>query len=100
VIKALSDEGFQVTSAVSRNDEPTNAIVFGSKVNPEDAKRVAYVLIRAGVAIKAIYRSSRTSPLHGKDRRAAIQVLSDPLIRDRPALTVEEIRSQERFPIG
>lgn len=73
-------------------DLPTNSIVFGKNVNPEDAKLVAYTLIRAGVQINGIYYS-----LLGDAKKTVVQVVANREIIDKPPLTVEQIIKMKDF---
>ncbi len=73
---------------------PTNAIWFGSKVNIEDVKLVAYTLIRAGVQIKTI------KPFRGESANSwasLIQVGADGDYVDSSALRISEIRNTKKF---
>lgn len=92
VEEALRDFGFKLSiKSPIRPDLPTNNIAFGGKVAPEDAKLVAYTLIRAGIQIKALCRSSLTN------NELTIQAFGDDRLLDKPALTVEEINSSTDF---
>jgi hypothetical protein len=97
VVEALKGLEFQVE--VRDPDVPgnaTNTIVFGSNVSPEDAKLVAYALMRAGVEIKAIYKASgRDKPPIGLNE---IQILGDRAMERQKSLTVEEVRTSIEFP--
>ena len=59
------DLGFRLQYLVpggeAKNSLSTNAIWFGSNVNVEDVKLVAYTLIRAGIKIKTIKYSGQNS---------------------------------------
>jgi hypothetical protein len=54
VLGAIQDLGFKVKPIPPIGNMPTNAIWFGSKVDVEDVKLVAYTLVHAGVNIKDI----------------------------------------------
>ena len=99
VARVLNDFGFTVRTGNPLNQQQTNTIVYGSRVTPEDAKLVAYVLIRAGVSVKGIYRTNLPTSIGGLDRRAAIQILAYATIDKRPALTVESIHDATTFPL-
>jgi hypothetical protein len=73
-------------------DLPTNSIFFGKNVNPEDAKLVAYTLIRAGVEIKGIYYS-----LLGDAKKTVVQVVANREILNKPPLSVEQIKNMKNF---
>ena len=89
---ALREFGFNLrTNIPQRPDVPTNLIAFGTKVNPEDAKLVAYTLVRAGVDIKGMCRML-SSP-----RASIIQVLGDDRLLNRLAMTVDQIRGKTEF---
>lgn len=89
---ALRDFGFNLrTSSPQRPDVPTNFIAFGTKVNPEDAKLVAYTLIRAGVNIKGMCKMLSTS------RVSTLQVGGDERLLNHPTLTVDQIRYKPDF---
>lgn len=75
-------------------DIPTNALWFGSNVNLEDVKLVAYTLIRAGVKIKTI-KPFRGNP--GEPWASLIQVGADGDYVNSPVLSVDEIRQATRF---
>lgn len=73
---------------------PTNAIWFGSNVNIEDVKLVAYTLIRAGVQIKTIkpFKGNPAEP-----RASLIQVGADGDYVNSLALSVSEIHNATEF---
>ena len=88
---ALKEFGFKFeTKAPHRPNDPTDVVAFGEKVSPEDAKLVAYTLVRAGVEVKSLCRARYGGP-------AIIQVLGDNRFRDRPAMTVDQIRGKTEF---
>jgi len=92
VRNSLEEFGFNVVPQdPQRPDLPTNNIAFGKNVDPEDAKLVAYTLLRAGIEIKAICKSKTDS------RDSIIQVLSDNRLLSKPAMTVEQIRNKRTF---
>ncbi|MGK7923235.1 MAG: glycoside hydrolase family protein [Trichodesmium sp.] len=94
VEKALRNLDYQLILLPSVTvDVPSNSIWFGSKVNKEDVKLVAEILISSGVEIRAI------RPFN-KDVEFAdllIQVGADPEIQNRPSLTLNEVRSISSF---
>jgi hypothetical protein len=94
VEEALRQLGFKVTVKEQINDLATNALWFGTQVNQEDAKLVAYTLIRAGIQFKGIRYFRPTSP---RANTALIQIGSDPALVNKPALTVDEIRNKTQF---
>jgi hypothetical protein len=90
--QSLEEFGFSVVSQhPQRPDLPTNNIAFGTNVRPEDAKLVAYTLIRAGIKIKALCGISAMS------KASVIEVLGDERLVERPPLTVAQIRNQTSF---
>ncbi len=92
---ALTELGFRLEPGTTQvPDVPTNSIWFGPQVNIDDVKQVAYVLIRAGVQIKAI-RSFRNP---SRQKASLIQVGADRTVGHRPPLTVDEIRNARDFP--
>ena len=94
VRSALADFGFRVEERTPLvTDVPADDIVFGEKVPPENAKIVAYVLIRAGVEIKGIHRSRL--PIKAN----VIQVIANRIVAEQPPLSVEDIRRQSHFDL-
>jgi len=81
------------TSASQLPGVPTNAIWFGSGVDINTAKAVAYTLIGAGVELKMIRQFNNS-----QDRERIIQVGGDGECVNRPTLTVEKIRNIQEFP--
>ncbi len=73
-------------------DMPSNSIVFGKNVNPEDAKLVAYTLIRAGIEIKGIYYS-----ILGDAKKTVVQVVAHRESLNKPSLSVEQIKNLRDF---
>ncbi|MGV0024025.1 TIR domain-containing protein [Phormidesmis priestleyi] len=71
-------------------DIPINILFYGKNVSDDDVKLVAYTLIRAGVQIKAILPFTRLAD----EKATVIQVGALPGLDNKPALKVEEIRSQ------
>lgn len=90
---ALRKFGFniKITNPI-RPDLPSNLIAFGEKVSIEDAKLIAYTLMRAGIEIKELCRAS------GSSKSLVIQVLGAESLLDDPALTVAKIRRKTMFP--
>jgi len=92
VATALSDFGFQFEQEKPLvEDIPCNDVVFGNDTSPEDAKIVAYVLIRAGIDIKGIHHSNLLS------KSGVIQVIGNRIVADGPALTVDQISKMSSF---
>lgn len=89
----LENLGFTLATGSSENDLPTNSIWFGSEVDLNSVKAVAYTLIGAGVPLKAIRQFNDDN---GRER--FIQVGSDPDCLNRPALTAEQIKNMAKFP--
>jgi hypothetical protein len=93
VTARLENLGFTLVTGAPRNNLPTDSIWFGSGVDLNSVKAVAYTLIGAGVPLKAIRQFDNDN---GRER--VIQVGSDPPCSDRPILTTEQIRNIEKFP--
>ena len=89
----LENLGFASVAGNSRNELPTDSIWFGSEVDPNSVKAVAYTLLGAGVSLKAIRQFNNDNR-----RESVIQVGGDPDCEDRPALSAAEIRSASKFP--
>ncbi|TRU32484.1 MAG: hypothetical protein EWV50_21940 [Microcystis aeruginosa Ma_MB_F_20061100_S20] len=81
------------TSASQLPGVPTNAIWFGSGVDMNTVKAVAYTLIGAGVELKMIRQFNNS-----QGREYLIQVGGDGECINRPTLTVERIRAIQEFP--
>lgn len=81
------------TSASQLPGVPTNAIWFGSGVDMNTVKAVAYTLIGAGVELKMIRQFNNS-----QGREYLIQVGGDVECVNRPTLTVEQIRTIQEFP--
>jgi hypothetical protein len=90
----LRNIGFNSEIGKAKNSDSTNAIWFGSNVNIEDVKLVAYTLIRAGVKIKTIRPFSESS---SNRRTSLIQVGADRNYINKSDLSVEEIRNTTEF---
>jgi hypothetical protein len=86
-LKSLSFTLDKTPATESMQDTETNCVWYGSQVSPEDAKLVAFALIRAGVSIKSI-RSFRIT-----DRPQLIQIGSNKAFSNDKPLTVEQIRA-------
>ncbi|MDR3772902.1 MAG: hypothetical protein P4L26_06115 [Terracidiphilus sp.] len=92
VASALEDFGFRFKEeAPLVADVPCNDIVFGANSSPEDARVVAYVLIRAGIDIKGIHRSNLAS------KSNAIQVIANRIVADRAPLSPNQVLALDRF---
>lgn len=81
------------TSASQLPGVPTNAIWVGSSVDVNTVKAVAYTLIGAGVELKMIRQFNNS-----QGRESVIQVGGDGECINRPTLTVEKIKSIQKFP--
>jgi hypothetical protein len=90
----LQNLGFNSEIGKAEISDATNAIWFGSKVNVEDVKLVAYTLIRAGVKIKTIRPFRASSP---RERTSIIQVGADKNYTNKPDLSVDEILNTTEF---
>jgi hypothetical protein len=86
-LKSLSFSREKAAASESMQDTETNAVWYGSQVSIEDAKLVAYALIRAGVKIKAIRQSSNPQ------NATIIQIGGVKFLSDDKPLTVDEIRN-------
>lgn len=87
--ESLNELGFNVDARPpGRPDLSTNLVAFGNQVNGNDAKLVAYTLIRAGKDVKGMCKISNPS------KTSNIEVLADDRLLDKPALTVEQIRNK------
>ena len=86
VTQALTQLGFGLTTAPAKQPKvPTNAVWAGDRVQLDDAKLVALVLIRAGVQIKFIGR------IQNAKRDSVIEVGGAERHERLPALTVSEV---------
>jgi len=72
-------------------DVPCNDVVFGAETNPDEARIVAYVLIRAGVDIKGIHRSNLAA------KKKVIQVIANRIVAEGPPLSVDQIARMSTF---
>jgi hypothetical protein len=72
-------------------DVPANDVVFGDYVPPENAKIVAYVLIRAGIDIKGIHRSNIPS------KSRVVQVIASRIAADEEPLSPDNIGLMSSF---
>jgi len=90
---ALKEFGFniKITNPI-RPDLPSNLIAFGKKVSAEDAKLIAYTLMRTGIEIKELCQASDNS------KSLVIQILGAESLLNNPALTVDKVRSKTMFP--
>jgi hypothetical protein len=94
VKSTLRNLGFNSKIGKAKNSLPTNAVWFGSKVNIEDVKLVAYTLIRAGIQIKTIKPfNDNSSDTHA----SLIQVGADGNYENKLPLSVDEIRNTSEF---
>ncbi len=94
VVPSLQEFGFRVMKKKPKIEwMPTNAIWFGTNVEPVDVKLVAYTLLSAGIKIKTI------SPFRSPNGRKAslIQIGAKPTIDKWPEYTAEDIRNKEIF---
>jgi hypothetical protein len=92
VLGAIQDLGFAVKPIEPIGNTPTNAIWFGSQVDIEQVKLVAYALVHAGVNIKDIRPFARS-----EGREGTIQIGGRPGAVDKPALTIEQIKAVKQF---
>lgn len=94
VRSALADFGFHVEERPPLvPDVPANDIVFGDRIPPENAKLVAYVLIRAGIDIRGIHRSRLAS------KSDVIQVIGNRIVANGPPLSVDSIERLSTFDL-
>jgi len=92
VLSAIQDLGFKVKPVPPIGITSTNAIWFGSRVDIEDVKLVAYALIHAGVSIREIKPF-----LKSEGRERVIQIGGLPRAADKPPLTIEQIKEIKQF---
>jgi len=92
VLSAIQDLGFKVKSIPPFGTTPTNAIWFGSHVDVEEVKLVAYALIHAGVNIREIKPF-----LKSEGREGVIQIGGLPRAVEKPPLTIEQIKAIRQF---
>src|SRR5262249_11627339 len=92
VLNAIKDLGFNAKSTAPVGNTPTNAIWFGSQVDIEDVKLVAYALIHAGVNIKDIRPFAKS-----EGREDVIQIGGRPAAVEKPPLTIEQIKAVNQF---
>ncbi|NJR48483.1 MAG: toll/interleukin-1 receptor domain-containing protein [Leptolyngbyaceae cyanobacterium CSU_1_3] len=91
VQKTLTKLGFNLNiKQASVTDAPLNILFYGRNVSEDDVKLVAYTLIRAGVQIKYIQPFTKLAD----EKASVIQVGALRELAEKPALDVEEIRSQ------
>jgi len=83
---ALKDLGFTVSEQTARNLHETNCIWYGSAVDANDVKLVAYAIIRAGLDLRGIQPQSNPSA-----ESHTIQVGHNPRLEDAPPFSVELI---------
>jgi hypothetical protein len=82
---ALRKFGFQVESH-GMQEQPTNGIVVGDSVPPEDIKLITYALIDAGISVSRIRRfGSNANKFH------TVQINYAPRASDWPALSLSQI---------
>jgi hypothetical protein len=92
---SLKQAGFKLekTENGRKNpDLPTNAVWTAENVPPEQAKIVAYTLMRAGVEIRAIRTFSGTGRKPNE-----IEIGADKAIAERPPLTFQQIQARQYF---
>jgi hypothetical protein len=95
VVKStLETLGFNSKIGKAKNPLSTNAIWFGSNVNIEDVKLVAYTLIRAGIQIKTI-RPFRDDSSNA--HTSLIQVGTDRNYENKSPLSVNKILKTSEF---
>lgn len=95
IIKALVDKGFKSNISDSNDDTPINTILYGKDVSSDDVKAVAYIMIRAGISIRAIQPFATQSA----NRPLQIQVaaFSDPSITNADPWTSTRVENTQ-FP--
>ena len=84
---ALKALGFTVTFRDANNPMPTNCLWYGSNITDDEAKLVAYAIIRAGIDLRAIEPRRRGGP-------RSIQVGHSAAFQSFPPFTVDEIKSK------
>lgn len=70
-------------------DHESNSIYYGDSVSTSDIQLIAYTLIKNGLPIKQIVPSK----YHDSWKSRALEIGSDPLFANAPALDLEEIKS-------
>jgi hypothetical protein len=97
VKEKLKDMGFKSEERDSDlgKDSRTNAIWFGSKVEQDDLKLVAYTLIRSGLRIQAIRPFDESQ--EGDEDAYKIQVGADLDCNDSPDWDVQKIETASKF---
>jgi len=93
VLGAIGQSGMRVLQKKPLNDLDTNSIWIGNRITPDEAKFVAFALVRAGVGIAAIRRFRDGA---GPKERL-IQIGADPEFVQHPALTPEQIAAQTAY---
>ena len=95
VRRALEELDFVFETGSSRlQDSPTNTIWFGSGVDLEDVKLVAFTLMRAGVDLRSIKPFREP----GGSRARLVQVGFDGRSANLPPLSVAQVRDAAAFP--
>ena len=94
VKRALQEGGFSFRTGTPALTLPTSSIWVGDSVTVEEAKFVAYTLIRAGVQIRALKRFRNGS---GSKSRL-IEVGADVRVQNSPVLTVDDIDRLQDLP--
>ncbi|HEX7678030.1 MAG TPA: ATP-binding protein [Thermoanaerobaculia bacterium] len=85
---ALKDLGFTVSEETAENPRETNCLWYGSKVNENDVKLVAYAIIRAGVDLQCI--QPQTNP---NFEPTSIHVGHAPKFEDVSPFTADEVKN-------
>jgi cold shock CspA family protein len=88
---ALAELGFEISEQPAIRPEPTNCVWYGSAVAPNDAKLVAYAVIRGGSELQTIQQIPRLD----KDPNVVIVGFA-PLVAGEDPLTADEI---EKLPL-
>ena len=91
---AVKNAGFIFSSDVSSDNLPINGILYGKNVNSDEVKAIAFIMIRAGLRIKAI------EPLAQKYDQLplTIQIGSYSAFVDRELWTEERLQKSEFRP--
>lgn len=90
VIGSINNSGMHVVVQPSVNARATNCIWAGDKVTPAQVKIVAYALMRAGVAVKAIRRFKDGTG----DKQRIIEVGAAPDLVNKQALSPDQIAAK------
>lgn len=95
-LSALGYKFMQRPASEYMSKEGTDAIWFGAGISIDDIKIIALALIRAGVPIKGI-RPFKSSSANPGFKRNIIEVGASIDLKEKPLLTVEQIKNAKEF---